>query len=255
MSMLLPARRSGQADHHPQPGAIDKAMLVLECVSRRNAPAKLSEIARSTGLPKSTVHRLLATLEAHGALRRMNVGYVLGDMIRRLSDGGAGTTPTRDALRRLLMPHVAEVYEATHLPTSLAVLDELTVVCLITIYPRSLAEPVLHSSERIPAHRTALGRLLLAYSPPACAGARHAHRPVERELAGIRAAGIACHPEEHLGGMTGMAVPITDRFTGVAAIGIAGPAGEPMGADVEAMLRRTAHEAYLTLRRHRARPA
>lgn len=249
MSMLLPARRS--AAPSGSPGAIDKAMLVLDCVSRRNTPVKLSEIARQTGLPKSTVHRLLATLEAHGALRRMKVGYVLGDMIRRLCDGGAA--PTRDGLRRLLMPHVAELYEATHLPTSLAVLDELTVVCLITIYPRTFAEPVLHGPERIPAHRSALGRLLLAYSPGAPAWAPGAPRGLEPELAGIRATGIAQHPEEHLGGMAGMAVPVTDRAAGVAAIGIAAPAGDRLGAEMETMLRRTAHEAYLTLRRHRPR--
>ncbi|MGH3390819.1 MAG: IclR family transcriptional regulator [Actinomadura sp.] len=244
-----PGRTSpGSAPGGPPPlgsgslGAVDKAMLVLDCVSRR-APIKLSDIARQTGLPKSTVHRLLSVLELNGALQRVRIGYVLGDTIRRLSEGG--DEPRRDTLRRVLMPHVAELYEATRLPTSLAVLDGLTVVCLITLYPRNLAAPVLRSPQRVPVHRTALGRLLLAYSPAA---------PLQLpdgELARIRRKGIAFHPEEHISGMAGIAAPITDLHSGVAAIGVAGPLEQLGGSEIEPLLRRTAHEALLTLKRHR----
>jgi IclR family transcriptional regulator, acetate operon repressor len=223
-------------------GAIDKAMLVLACVSRR-APIKLSDIARQTGLPKSTVHRLLSVLEMNGALQRARTGYVLGDMIRRLSEGN--DEPRRDTLRRVLMPHMAELYETTRLPTTLAVLDGLTVVCLLTLYPRNLAAPVLRSPQRIPVHRSALGRLLLAYSPAA---------PLqlpEGELARIRRRGIAFNPEEHISGMAGIAAPVTDLHSGVAAIGIAGPPEQLGGTEIEPLLRRTAHEALLTLKRHR----
>lgn len=236
-----PGPRDG--DLPPSLGAVDKAMLVLDCVSRR-APIRLSDIARQTGLPKSTVHRLLSVLELNGALQRVRIGYVLGDTIRRLSEG-SGDEPRREILRRVLMPHVAELYEATRLPTSLAVLDGLTVVCLITLYPRSLAAPVLRSPQRIPAHRSALGKLLLAYNPAA---------PLqlpEGELARIRRRGIAVNIEEHIAGMAGMAAPIADLHGGVAAIGIAGLPEQLNGNDVESLLRRTAHEALLTLKRHR----
>jgi DNA-binding IclR family transcriptional regulator len=218
-------------------------MLVLDCVGRRG-PIKLSDIARRTRLPKSTVHRLLAVLEMHSGVRRVGVGYVLGDMTRQFSAGG--DSPHHTALRQVLMPHVAELYEATRLPTSLAVLDELTVVCLVTLYPRSLASPVLRSPERIPVHRTALGKVLLAYSPVG------PQRPPDPELARIRTSGIAFNPQEHIAGMAGIAAPVVDP-SGLAAIAVAGPTEQLSGTDIEPLLRRTAHEAVLTLRRHRLR--
>lgn len=222
-------------------GAIGRAMTVLTCLGRRAAPTSLAEISRHTGLPKSTVHRLLATLEGQGAVRRAGAGYVLGEAIRRLSDGAE--TAHRDALRHLLMPHIAELYEATRLPTSLAVLEGHSVVCLATLYPRTRSGPVPHDTGRVPADRTALGRLLLAYRPGAVT--------LEPELARIRREGIAFLGQEPSGGLAGMAVPVAawpDR--GVAAIGLTGRSGELTGAGVERLLRRAALEARLTLRRH-----
>ncbi|HEX2314522.1 MAG TPA: helix-turn-helix domain-containing protein [Thermomonospora sp.] len=231
------AQRAGSA------GAIGRAMAVLDCVGGRSGPTSLAEISRRTGLPKSTVHRLLGTLESQGAVRRASTGYVLGETIKRLSDGGE--TARRDSLRHLLMPHVAELYEATRLPTSLAVLDGQTVVRLVTLYPRTMAGPVLRSADRTPAEDTALGRLLLAYRPAQVA--------LDADLVRIRRAGIAFQDEEQPGGMAGMAVPVAARpADGVAAIGLAGPAGELVGTGIEALLRRTALDARLTLRRHQA---
>lgn len=231
------ARRTGSA------GAIGRAMTVLNCLGRRAAPTSLAEISRRTGLPKSTVHRLLGTLEGQGAVRRAGAGYVLGEAIRRLSDGVE--TAHRDALRHLLMPHIAELYEATRLPTSLAVLDGHSVVRLVTLYPRTPGGPVPHGTGRVPADRTALGRLLLAYRPEPAA--------LEPELVSIRRAGIAFLGREPAGGLAEMAVPVAawpDRE--VAAIGLTGRSGELARTGVERLLRRTALEARLTLRRHRA---
>jgi DNA-binding IclR family transcriptional regulator len=230
------------------PGSIGKAMAMLNCVGGHGAPITLSAVARQTGLPKSTVHRLLALLEAYGAVRRVSHGYVLGETIRRLA-GGEGAR--REALRRALMPHLAELYEAIHLSTSLAVLDELTVACLVTIYPRNLAGQVLRTAERAPAHRTALGRVLLAYSPVPSPRPAEYDGPTEGELATIRTEGIAMTYES---GVHGLAVPVGDLSTGISAIGVAGPAGEFDPITAETLLRRTAFDATRTQRRHRPRP-
>jgi DNA-binding IclR family transcriptional regulator len=228
-------------------GAVGRALAVLQCLGRSAGPARLAEISRETGLPKSTAHRMLATLEAEGAVRRVHGGFLLGDSIRRLSCGGQQTG--RDTLRRLLMPHVAELYEATRLPTSLAVLDELTMVCLVTLYPRALAGPVLRTADRAPAHHTALGRLLLAYRPAATAADPQVPR-LEAELARIRQVGVAYHADEQSGGLAGVAVPVTGRPAEVAALGLNGQESELKSAELLYLLRRTAHEARLTLRRH-----
>ena len=46
--------------------SLEKALDIIEIVSNEQQDASLSEIARQTGLPKSTVHRLIATLTGRG---------------------------------------------------------------------------------------------------------------------------------------------------------------------------------------------
>jgi DNA-binding IclR family transcriptional regulator len=244
-------------------GAVGKAMLVLQCFSRCRVPVRLAEITRRTGLAKSTVHRLLAILEAHNAVRRVNTGYVIGEAIRQLSDESRGAHWAD--LRRIIMPYLADLYEATHLATTLAVLHDFAAVSLVTIYPRSLAGPVLRSSERAPVHCTAIGKLLLAYALPAAPLppgdrwlARYGPNTITRrpqldaELARIQRDGIAYSREEYHQGLAALAVPVVDRYYGPLAIGVGGPTAEVNAADAEPLLRRTAHAASLTLRRFRA---
>ncbi|WP_198679248.1 IclR family transcriptional regulator [Thermomonospora amylolytica] len=231
---LRTARRADAA------GPIGRAMTVLGCLGARPSPLSLAEIARRTGLPKTTVHRLLAALQAQGAVRRTPAGYVLGEAVRRWSDGAE--TAHRDALRHLLTPHVTELYEATRLPASLAVLDGDSVVHLVSLYPRSMADQAPHRAARVPAARTALGRLLLAYRP--------GPGEPEPELLRIRRDGIAFLGGGPSGGPAEVAVPVAARpDRGMVALGLAGGLIDP-GA--EGLLRRTALEARLTLRRHRA---
>jgi IclR family acetate operon transcriptional repressor len=53
-------------DQQPVKGPVDKAMEVLEALVQRGGPHRLGEIARRTGLPKPTVHRLLRTMAEYG---------------------------------------------------------------------------------------------------------------------------------------------------------------------------------------------
>jgi len=50
--------------------SIDKALDVLEALSRSPAGAPLTEVARALGLPRPTVHRLLARLKRRGYVRQ-----------------------------------------------------------------------------------------------------------------------------------------------------------------------------------------
>jgi DNA-binding IclR family transcriptional regulator len=258
-----PPSAEGPGDLTSSLGAVGKAMLVLQCFNRSRVPVRLAEITRRTGLAKSTVHRLLAILEEHNAVRRVNSGYVVGEAIRQLSDDNRGAHWPE--LRRVLMPYLTDLYEATHLVTTLVVPHEFAALALATLYPRSLAGPVLRISDRMPLHCTAVGKLLLAYAPPSAALphgdrwlVRFASNTITRraqldaELARIQRDGIAHSREEYVSGIAGMAVPILDRHYGPIALGVAGPPTEIGSADPEALLRRTAHAASLALRRYRA---
>ena len=54
--------------------SLEKALDIIEIVSNEQQDASLSEIARQTGLPKSTVHRLIATLTWRGFLEITDSG-------------------------------------------------------------------------------------------------------------------------------------------------------------------------------------
>jgi DNA-binding IclR family transcriptional regulator len=231
----------------PVPGAgpIGKAMLVLDCITSRTAPVRLSDIARQTGLAKSTVHRLLAELESHQAVRQATTGYVPGEAIRRFSQGFQGRQ--HDTLRRLLTPHLAELHARTRLITSLAVLDGTTAVFVETIYPRRFADTAVQAPDRVPARQTAAGRLLLAYGAPR-PPARPDARGRESELEHLRRDGATARPEEHLTDLVGIAAAVGDRAKPTAAISLAGPPGDAGPVRFLPLLRWAAHEASLTLR-------
>jgi IclR family acetate operon transcriptional repressor len=139
--------------------AVGKVLLVLEALGSHH---RLGDIAKATGLPKSTVHRLLHTMvEADFAALDNDGGYVpgtrylaaAGRVVGRL-DALAGADP---ALRRL--------QDLTHGTVHLAVLvgDE-------AVYVRKLeaAKPYRMASRvgmALQLHSTAIGKAILAGLP------------------------------------------------------------------------------------------
>lgn len=56
-------------------GVLDKAVLVLDVVAR-SQPVTLNQLVQESGLPKTTAHRLVSALEAHGFMRRDQDGLL-----------------------------------------------------------------------------------------------------------------------------------------------------------------------------------
>lgn len=66
--------------------SVDRALAVLECFSREQRTLTLAQIARSTGLPKSTALRFLRALEARKYLKQIDSDkFVLGAKVRKLA--------------------------------------------------------------------------------------------------------------------------------------------------------------------------
>jgi len=121
----------------------------------------LTEIAQLAGLPISTAHRLTAELASWRLLERTEGGrYRAGLPLRTIGTlGGCPSTITERA------PCVLEdLSAATKKRARFGVLDDLTVSYLEAQpgqHPASLFTP----AATLPAHPTALGRALLAFSP------------------------------------------------------------------------------------------
>ncbi|WP_116051786.1 IclR family transcriptional regulator [Amycolatopsis palatopharyngis] len=192
----------------------------------------VSELARRTALPKSSVHRLTGHLVAYGLLERAGPSLRLG---LRLFEIGQLATRQRgivDAAR----PYLADLREATRNTVHLAVLEGTEVVYLDVL--RGPDAPRLPSriGGRFPAHATAVGKAILANGPQERIQAvidaglpRLSPRTVtapgllRRQLERIRAEGIAYEREESGPGVVCAASPLLDSVgTAVAAISISG---------------------------------
>ena len=123
----------------------------------------LTELARASGLPMATAHRLAGELVAWGALERREDGrYQIG---LRLWHTGALAPVHRD-LRSVALPYMGDLYEATHENVEIGVRDGSRVLCVEKLSGRHSIENVTVVGGWLPAHATAIGKVILAFAGP-----------------------------------------------------------------------------------------
>jgi DNA-binding IclR family transcriptional regulator len=82
-------------------GVLDKTMAVLRSVAEQ--PQALTQLQKSTGFPRATVHRLASALEAHGVLRRDAEGrFELGHGLVALGQAAQERFPLVELARPIL---------------------------------------------------------------------------------------------------------------------------------------------------------
>lgn len=216
--------------------SIGKAFALLDAFTDELPSLGASELARRSGVPKSTAHRLLAFLETSGYVERVGTNYRLG---RRLFELGSRISYCRPrGLRDLALPYLAELYERSHQVVHLAVLDGTDVLYLEKLFGHRHVRMPSHVGGRVPAACCGLGKAMLAFSDAAAVDAAVAVglRPrtpytlssesvFRAELAQIRAEGVAYDREEVAVGLTCVAAPILKHGIAVAALSVAGPSG------------------------------
>src|SRR2546422_7790744 len=116
----------GSESWHDRPApppveSVRRALGVLRCFRVEQPELGVTEIARELQLSKSTVHRLLATLEAEGFVHHPNGSrYVLG---WRAFELGAAV-PAWSAIRQPVLRRLEALAASTGETAHLAVLDE-----------------------------------------------------------------------------------------------------------------------------------
>lgn len=246
----------------PPTGLVGRTAVVLWELVAAGQPVPLSRIARATALPKSTVHRVLAGLAAVRATTSTPAGHILSgewsDLLRQ--DDGSGYA----VLRRLLTPHLVDLYVATRSVCHLAVRRHAHVRYLVSLYGHADRSGLVRLSEWAPVHSTAAGQVLLAFDPggqevlagrPLVAVTDHTITDLGQlhdKLDEIRRCGLAISRGEQVRGVVGIAVPVAVRAGQPAcALSVCGPAGRVKIREATGWLRRTAHAASLTLRSSR----
>lgn len=208
-----------------------RALAILSSFDLDHAEVGVSQVAELVGLHKSTAHRLLATLESQGFVSKTERSkYVLG---RKIFELGA-VAYAQGGFHGIVLEELGRLVERTNETAHLAVLDDAEVLYLEKVESKRTLRMPSAVGRRQPAHRTALGKVLLAHLDPGGLDRLHQRRHEDsgadradafmRELQAVRADGYAVDHEEIEIGLVCIAAPVTTLSGEVcAAVSISGP--------------------------------
>lgn len=215
------------------PSMIDRMTLILESFDSR-AALTLEEVTCRSGLPRSTVHRILDQLVGRGWIDHASFGYCLG--ARALGLGGSDTGHRR--IREAAAPHLHDLALQTGAVVHLTVLDGNEVLYLDKVGGQLASSVPSRVGGRFPAYATACGKAILAWLEPeridALYGKRLApctdrtiddHATLHQELNRIRKRrGVAFEREEAARGIGCVGVALRGTDGPVAALSLAADA-------------------------------
>lgn len=152
---------------NPGRSVISKVSEILLAMSEGRGQT-VTELAARTDLPLSTVHRLITELAAWRVLDRDEDGqYAPGAPLRMIAGGCRCATSRTNAvtgLESVAAPVMEDLYRATGRPVRVGYLDGVTVAYIEKV-SRHISVSRAVPAARLPAHATALGKALLAFSP------------------------------------------------------------------------------------------
>ena len=214
---------------------IERMTAVLGTFSADHERMGVNEIARRSGLPKSTTSRLVAGLVRHGYLHRD--GHLVSVGLKLFELGTLSARPNE--LRSLALPTMADLRSATMQTVHLSILEGTDVLYIGILHGRESSALLSRVGGRLPAHATGAGKALLAFAPPSVVQ-RVIERGLEpyqpstitdpqallRELESIRRTRVAYSTAEAGPGVTGAASPIlTPDARPIAALSVSGRIG------------------------------
>lgn len=232
---MAPKSTTGPVNRYDVPG-LSRGLDLLESLSEDRMPVTVADLTRRLDLPRSSVFRLLRTLEDKGYVEVEPSGktFVLGPRVLRLGYRFLASREVVQAARK----DVDALARTTGISAHLVVRDGRDVVYVLHALGSSTFVSNLGVGDRLPAHATPTGQFLLS-------GMTHAeltklYRGTRLEstspqtprslaalvkvmAAGLAAGYIASYGAVHRGGMT-IAAPV--RAAGgeiVAGLDISGP--------------------------------
>jgi IclR family transcriptional regulator, acetate operon repressor len=236
-----PPPRRGRIPSKPgaatgQVQSLTRGLSILESLARAEGGLTLTDVAQRVGLPPSTAHRLLSTLEKMGYVFQagdLGLWYVglqaftVGSSFLAARDWAAQSHP----YMRRLMEQAGET-------ANLAILDGSEAVFIDQVQCRETMRTIVRLGSRVPLHASGVGKAIFAALPDdqieAILKVRGLPRITDNTITSseimwaslrvIRQRGFSFDDEEHLVGTRCVASPIYDEHADVlGAISLAGP--------------------------------
>jgi IclR family transcriptional regulator, acetate operon repressor len=204
---------------------------ILECIAAAGGQLSLTQIVERSGVPLTTIHRMLQALAQHGYIRQDAESrlYSLGPRLIHL-----GGTSGR-ILGSWARPWLKRLVEATGESATLAVLDGLDIVFVAQVPSGHNLRMFTELGKHIPALGTAAGEAMLAslsndaverlfqsdFPRPAIVPPESEVAELLERLSGIRARGYALEDGERESGVRAFAMVVAGERP--MAISVSGP--------------------------------
>lgn len=210
---------------------LEKSALLLDSFPGGTA-LTLAEVCTRTGIPRSTTHRLLVELADLGWIQRTGNKFELGMTLFELGE----RVSVKHRLRVAAMPFMQDLFAVTEQTIHLAVRDQYDVVYIEKLHGHTAQPLPSQVGGRLPLTCTAVGKALLAYESPEfqaevlsrplrryTANSITDPRTLDRELAHIRARGVALEREEAAEGSCCVAATVLIRDEPIASLSVSVP--------------------------------
>lgn len=238
---------------------LERAFALLDTLAAQPEPVALKHISERTGLHPSTAHRILNDLAIGRLVDRPQAGtYRLGMRLLELGN----LVKARLDVREAAIGPMRELHRLTHQPVNLSMRQGDEIVYIERTYSeRSGMQVVRTVGGRAPLHLTSVGKLFLAHDDPQRVRAYatrtglagHTRNSItdlsrlDRELAAVRASGLARDDEELELGVRCLAAGIfDDQGKLLAGLSVSAPA-DRLEESWEGRVRATAAEISAAL--------
>jgi IclR family pca regulon transcriptional regulator len=197
-----------------------RGLNILSLYTQETPALTLTEITKATNINKTTVYRILTTLENSGYLIRDpdTKRYRPGLKVLQLGFASISSREVRQVASRYLEHLSKQVGETV----SLSVLDGPDIIYVDRVRNQGIVGVVLGIGSRLPAHCASMGKAMLAHLPstelsqyldqiilePCTPNSLGDRQAIESELALVRKQGYAINDEELEMGLRAVAFPI-----------------------------------------------
>lgn len=204
--------------------SLARGLSILEAFDQANPIMGITDLARKTGLSKSTVFRLLHTLRSLGYIIQARDGkkFTLGPKVLGL---GFAVLSSLE-LREVAQPYLMELSRNVKETANLAVLDGWKLIYVERIKTHQIVNINLHIGARLELYNTAMGRVLAAFQSKDWISLylkylkqlqeakpywQENGRKLLKILEEVRKRGFAINNEELTPGLKSVAAPVRNR--------------------------------------------
>lgn len=221
-----------------------RGLACLEVLADASAPASVAEVARDMDVHRASARRILLTLESLGYVREERGRFSASPKVLSLGRGML----SRSSVWTAVSAEVVGVANQFNEPCSIAVLEQLEILFVCRDATRRIYTSRLGVGDRLPAHCSASGKILLAQLSEeelrrrlkGVVLVRHGPASITSEaalrkaLGEVRRVGFATAIDEMEDGTLSIAVPLREREGRVvAAMSVASHRSRSSPADLE----------------------